>query len=89
MHHHRGHRHQNGDIVVAGHNRIEIRLEDMPRSVQCFFKHKHHPVPCDPHHHHDSFEWTVHRVGFFYKYYILTIKWKVSSVREIVWLVNY
>jgi hypothetical protein len=80
---------QKGDIIVQESGKITIHLRECPRNVQVFFK-RHHHVPCDPgHHHSDHLEWEVRKSGIFFHKYILVIKWKVHTLREIIWSVNY
>lgn len=88
-------KHQTGDLTVTGHAHVTINLDDLPHSVEVKFKPKHEPPPCDPHHHHhhhhdhDELEWNVHRNFEMHHAYTLVIKWKVSNVREIIWIANY
>lgn len=83
---------QGGELVVVGHDKVEIPLRDFPHTVEVHFKHKHHPPPCDPHHHHhdDELEWEVHRNYHSHHHqFTLIIKWRVNDVREIFWFAYY
>lgn len=83
---------QDGELIVNGHDKIEIHLKDFPRHVDVHFKHKNAPPPCDPQHghHSDRLSWEVHRKFKQHHYhYVLIIKWHVSVVREILWHTFY
>lgn len=82
---------QGGELIVTGHDKVEIHLKDFPHKVDVVFKHKHEPPPCDSHHHHlhDRLEWEVHRNYSHHHAYTLIIKWHVSEVREIMWFAYY
>ncbi len=85
---------QGGELVVLGHDRVEITLKEYPRRVDVFFKKKNSPPPCDPHHHAhllDPLEWEVKRCRtvFGKTKWVLDIEWGVHEIREIVWLVYY
>ena len=84
---------QGGELVVIGKGFVNIHLVDFPHRVDVFFKKKHSPPPCDPHHHkhgHDELEWKVRRGHRGHHYSSsLHIEWDVHEYREIVWLVYY
>ena len=84
---------QSGTLVVTGHDKVEISLHDVPRHVEVHFKKLPEPAPCDhsPHEHrHNRLKWSVHKSHRHHSHtYHLVIKWDVTCVREIVWLVNY
>lgn len=87
-------RHRNeegGELIVVGHDKVEIPLKDFPHRVEVMFKHKHEPPPCDPHHHHhtDRLEWEIHRNFHSHHAYSLHIRWHVSEVREIIWVAYF
>jgi len=96
MHH--GNKFECGELIVSGADTIEIYLQNLPHHVECHFKKKPVPAPCDHscddddhnHHRHDKLEWEVQRFhhNFAHKYR-LVIKWKVSGVREILWSANF
>lgn len=86
---------QGGELVVIGHDKVQIKLLDMPHRVEVFFKRKDCvPVPCDPDHHKhkhpDMLSYELHRnYGRRNGLFTLNIKWKVHEYREIVWRVYY
>lgn len=84
---------QGGELVVIGQGCVDIHLTDFPHRVDVFFKKKHGPPPCDPHHHkhrHDELRWKTHRGNRKHSHvYTLHIEWDVHEYREIVWLVYY
>lgn len=83
---------QGGQLVVLGSDTINIRLKDYPHRVECYFKHKNSPPPCNPRHHHkhDRLHWDIHRSHRGHHCtFSLRIKWHVHEIREIVWLVYY
>jgi hypothetical protein len=103
MHHDK--RFESGELIITGDDAVEIHLNDIPHHVSVHFKKKPHPSPCDHHGHHhhhdddnddddhdherhDKLEWEIQRSHHNQKYRLI-IKWKVSSVREILWLADY
>jgi hypothetical protein len=95
---------QTGILTVTGEGKTELPLRGWPREVIVFFKPDHDPVPCDPHHHHHHNDHLSYHVehededrrehqkpGHHHhdRKFFLEIKWKVSSVREIEWIVFY
>jgi hypothetical protein len=77
---------QSGELVIIGQNQVNIYLKDMPAKVTCKFKHEgYEMVPCNPCNA-DCLEFEVcYQRGSF----VLKIKWKVSSVRDIIWAAYY
>ena len=74
-----------GELIVVGKDEARITLTHFPVRVKVEFQDEYMIVPCNPAHH-DKLEWEVERVSH---HYVLIIKWKVSSVREILWTVLY
>lgn len=93
--HYKHHNFENGELVVMGHNTVEIHLHSLPRQTEVKFKKLPDPSPCDHphhhhHHHHDKLDWEVVRIHHHHTFkYSLVITWDVKSVREIMWSVNY
>lgn len=89
---------QSGELTVTGKDSTRILLAGRPREVIVRFKHEHHHVPCNPHHH-DLLEYEVifvdesprehHRLGHHHhdRLFYLVIRWEVSGMREIDWIV--
>jgi hypothetical protein len=76
---------QKGELTVTGHDYAVIPLRGAPSKVAAHFKDHETLVPCNPHHH-DELECEAHaNNGSF----VLTISWRVTGVREIVWTVFY
>jgi hypothetical protein len=82
---------QGGELVVIGHDKVKLRLLDMPHRIEVYFKHKSSPPPCDPHPHKhpDMLSWDLHRSHGRGGMYTLNISWKVHEYREIIWRVYY
>jgi hypothetical protein len=92
---------QSGELTVSGKNSTHILLSGRPREVFVRFVGVD-PVPCNPHHHiHDRLEYEVevvdedrkhhHDPGHHHhdRQFFLHIKWEVTGVREIYWIVRY
>jgi len=89
---------QSGELTVTGRNSTRIPLTGWPRQVIVRFKHEIVPVPCNPHHR-DELEYEVigidenmrdhHKPGHHHhdRQYFLVIRWEVSGIREIEWIV--
>ena len=80
---------QSGELIVIGKDKVIIPLHGFPSAVKCYFRHNMCVIPCNPQHS-DSLEYEVlasHHHN--HKGYVLSIKWSVSGVREIVWHVHY
>jgi hypothetical protein len=92
---------QSGTLTVTGNNSTLIPLLGHPHKVLVHFKDEIEPVPCNPHHHHDHLEHKIehidedrrhhHEPGHHHhdRQYALFIRWEVSGVREIDWIVIY
>jgi hypothetical protein len=79
---------QSGELTVSGSDHLAIALRGFPTKVDVHFKDDMLPVPCNPHHH-DELEYEVHSSNLVLGKFVLKIKWRVTSVREIVWRVYY
>lgn len=80
---------QSGELIVVGHNSIDIPLKGMPSKVHVKFKdERREVVPCDP----GDVDWVeseVHTSNTVLSGFVLRIEWSVSSVREILWHAYY
>lgn len=84
--------HQQGLLVVTGHDQITIPLKDFPHRLECFFHKKPHHHPCDPHGHghSDMLSWEIRRNYRNHNAnYRLIINWHVHDIREITWIAYY
>ena len=87
---------QNGELMVTADGEILIPLRSKPVHIRLEFKDCQHIVPCNPNHF-DELEWEVishdgHHGGHDHKHepkFSLHIKWNVSDVRDVVWIVCY
>ena len=71
---------QAGELVVTGKNSIVFNLEKRPISVHVYFSDNCVLIPCNY-----SIDW----LSFSIKKDNLKIKWNVSGVRTIKWLIHY
>lgn len=77
---------QSGELIVTGHNSVNIDLIAFPAEVHVKFKHDlSEPAPCNPGNV-DVLTYTVQTVT---NIVVLTISWNVSAIREIIWYVSY
>lgn len=88
---------QSGELVVTGHDRVEIFLSERPEKVKVHFLDNQCDVPCN-HGHRDELFWFIHKKDHVHHHhgrnhyssnYTLTIKWHVHNVRQIAWSVQY
>jgi hypothetical protein len=82
---------QSGELIVIGHNRVNITLHNWPSEVRAYFRDRPcDSVPCNPGNS-DLLEYEVHvqKSHHSHEKFVLTITWSVSSVREIIWRVQY
>jgi hypothetical protein len=82
---------QSGELVVTATGSLTIPLAGEPREVSVRFRHPHHHIPCNPHHH-DKLEYQItseHLKLHHDHLFFLVIEWEVSGIREIEWSVLY
>jgi hypothetical protein len=73
---------QSGELLVIGSDTYEVELKRHPTSVKVYFEDACEIVPCSPNHF-DDLQWDVdthHGVT------TLTISWKVTGERKIIWI---
>lgn len=75
---------QFGEMVVSAKGKSEIELPCVPKMIKVEFQDGPNTVPCDPHH--DKVTWDITK---FCGKHIFIIKWHVSGVREIKWVLFY
>ena len=91
---------QSGSLTVTGEGETFIVLAGRPREVIVRFKSEVNPVPCNPHHHDHLQHHIIHededkrdhkKPGHNHhdRRFLLEIKWRVSGIREIDWIVIY
>lgn len=90
---------QSGTLTVTDEGEVGIPLLGWPGEVVVYFQPDDDPVPCNPHHHHhhDHLEYRVirendigpHKKRGGGRHYVLEIKWKVRTVRQIDWAIIY
>ena len=80
---------QSGELTLSNHGHIDLPLKHFPSKVEVYFLDNGHiPVPCNPHQP-DELEYEVHSSNLVLGRFVLKIKWRVATVREVVYKVYY
>lgn len=92
---------QSGELIVIGHDKVEIELGHRPpQGVIVKFENEYMVTPCNPRHH-DELRYEIHNRHHPHPHdhrhdhcrhednYVLTIHWHVTGVRVIKWVVYY
>jgi hypothetical protein len=75
---------QFGEFCTTGKGKLDVDLLCPPKRIKVEFKDSPNQVPCNPHH--DRLSWDIVKTP---GKLILVIKWNVSDIREIKWMVFY
>lgn len=73
---------QSGELIVTGENKVKINLKSYPSLLNVKFANNCVIVPCNS----SNFDELEYEVVSHNHHFILVIKWKVTGIRNIVWV---
>lgn len=73
---------QSGELIVTGENKVEINLKSYPSFLNVRFANNCVVVPCNS----SNFDELEYEVLLRKHHFVLVIKWKVTGIRNIIWV---